>query len=308
MLEIISNLIGLFLLMGVGFVAVRLKVVPQESSAALSALLLKITLPATLFSSLLRPFQREFLVDSAVIAVAGLGVFGCAIAVGAILAKCAQVPEGSRGIWAFGTAFCNNGFMGYPIILAILGEEGLALAVILGIPFNLLVYSLGVKLICMDCPAGSGAKMGWRGIVFSNINIAVMAGLVFYLCQIPLPEVLATPIGYLSDVTTPLSMFVTGMSLAAGRGRELFQDRDAFTAAIVRLLVMPILTFAVLRMLPFSNSLIPDMILITMAMPAASVTTILAENYGGNTRLAAKIVFLSSLLCIITIPAMLMLL
>ena len=62
-----STLAGLFLLLGTGFAAVRLKMVPGEASKAFSALLMRITIPATVFSAMLRPFDPSFLKDSVVI-------------------------------------------------------------------------------------------------------------------------------------------------------------------------------------------------------------------------------------------------
>ena len=99
-----------------------------------------------------------------------------------------------------------------------------------------------------------------------------------------------------------LDRWVTGVIRASGKGTELFRDKDAYTATGMRLIVVPLLTWAVMSLLPLSNPLIASIVLITMAMPAPSVTTILAETYNGNRGLAAKIVFLTSLFCMITLP------
>ena len=299
---VFSSLIGLFLLMGVGWVSVKAKIVPPSASAPMSSLLLKVTLPCTIFSSLAtREFDSAFLVDGVIIIVIGLVLFPLYAALSWGISKVLKVPAGRRGIWSFGAPFCNNGFMGFPVALALFGEEGLVLAVMFGVPFNLLVYTLGVRMVCADC--GTDAQpVNLVRTLLSNINIALILSLIFYVGQIPLPEALMTPVTHLSNVTTPLSMFVTGMTLASGKGTELFRDKDAYTATGMRLIVVPLLTWAVMSLLPLSNPLIASIVLITMAMPAPSVTTILAETYNGNRGLAAKIVFLTSLFCMITLP------
>ena len=299
---VFSSLIGLFLLMGVGWVSVKTKIVPPSASAPMSSLLLKVTLPCTIFSSLApREFDSAFLVDGVIIIVIGLVLFPLYAALSWGISKVLKVPAGRRGIWSFGATFCNNGFMGFPVALALFGEEGLALAVMFGVPFNLLVYTLGVRMVCADC--GTDAQpVNLVRTLLSNINIALILSLIFYVGQIPLPEALMTPVTHLSNVTTPLSMFVTGMALASGKGAELFRDKDAYTATGMRLIVVPLLTWAVMSLLPLSNPLIASIVLITVAMPAPSVTTILAETYNGNRGLAAKIVFLTSLFCMITLP------
>ena len=298
---LLSNLVGLFLLIGVGFVAVRLRILPAQASKPLSALLMSITLPATIFSSMIRPFDPAllnlFIQAFLLSAVFFFLYMGLSLPISRLL----RVPDGRRGMWCCCVSFCNNGFMGVPVALALFGEEGLALAVMFGVPFNLLVYTLGVRMVCADC--GTDAQpVNLVRTLLSNINIALILSLIFYVGQIPLPEALMTPVTHLSNVTTPLSMFVTGMTLASGKGTERFRDKDAYTATGMRLIVVPLLTWAVMSLLPLSNPLIASIVLITMAMPAPSVTTILAETYNGNRGLAAKIVFLTSLFCMITLP------
>ena len=79
--------------------------------------------------------------DGVIIIVIGLVLFPLYAALSWGISKVLKVPAGRRGIWSFGATFCNNGFMGFPVALALFGEEGLALAVMFGVPFNLLVYT-----------------------------------------------------------------------------------------------------------------------------------------------------------------------
>ncbi len=138
-----SNLVGLFLLIGVGFFAVRMNVLPIEAAKPMSALLMKITVPATVVSSMLRPFDPAFLRLGLSILAVGTVLFALFAALSLGLAPLCRVPQGRRGMWCCCATFCNNSFMGFPVALAVLGEEGLALTVILAIPFNLMAYSIG---------------------------------------------------------------------------------------------------------------------------------------------------------------------
>ena len=306
---LLTNLVGLFLLIAVGFGAVRGRLIPAEASRPLSALLLKITLPATIFTSLVRPLDPAFLRDSVTIFLLGMACFLSYAALSLGAARLCRVPEGRRGIWSFCATFCNNGFMGYPVAQALFGSEGLALAVILGIPFNLLVYTMGAKMVCLDrAKDGTAPGLSLKSALVSPINASILLGLAAYCLQLPVPEMVMMPLGHLSNVTTPLSMFVTGMNLAQGRAADILRDRDAFTSTALRLLILPILTAGVLRLLPISGELVKGVTLVILSMPAPAVATILAEQYRGNTELGARIVFLSSLLCIVTIPLMTLLL
>ena len=132
-----------------------------------------------------------------------------------------------------------------------------------------------------------------------------------YLTRLSLPQILLTPVTYVSNLTTPLSMFVTGMNLTAGTWRENFQDRDALSAAFTRLIPLPLFALALLKgaqiAFPSANPLTFGVSQIVLSMPTAAVATILAETYQVDRQFAAREVFLSSLFCIVTIPIMAML-
>ena len=146
---------GLFLLIAVGFLAVRLKVMPVEASKPLSSMLMKITLPATVFSSLIRPFDAEFL---------KLGrrhrpehvFFSLFSALSLPPVPAVRVPDGRRGMWCCCASYSNTGFMGFPVAYALFGDEGLILAVLINIPFNFLLYTVGVWMVCKDVPGAKG--------------------------------------------------------------------------------------------------------------------------------------------------------
>lgn len=299
-----SSLASLFILLGVGFLAVRSRLVPAEATNYITPMLLHITLPATVFTAMLQPFDPGLLMDAAAVFVVSMLCMLSYAALSLWGAKRLGVVEGGRGMWAFCATFTNNGFMGYPIVLAVFGEKGLVLAVILGIAVNLLVYTMGAKLILLDVEAQ--LRFSWRKVLCTLVNAAALLGLIFFVFQLPVPPVLLSPINTLAGATTPLAMLVVGMSLAKGSLGEAFRDRDAITGSVTRLLVLPLLTWGVLSLLPL-DPLVKGVILLIMAMPPAALSVSLGVVYGGNIGLASRMSFLSGLLCIATIPLMMLL-
>ena len=298
-----SNLVGLFLLIGVGFFAVRMNVLPIQAAKPMSALLMKITVPATVVSSMLRPFDPAFLRLGLSILAVGTVLFALFAALSLGLAPLCRVPQGRRGMWCCCATFCNNSFMGFPVALAVLGEEGLALTVILAIPFNLMAYSIGARMVCMDADvAGAAPAASWKRALFSMINLATLVGTVLYITQLPVPEAVQTPLRHLSNVTTPLSMIITGMNLSQGSLADVVRDRDAFTASAMRLLLFPLIAWGVMRCIPGLDGLVMGAALLNMSMPAPAAATLMGEEYGGNVQIGSRIIFLSSLLCVATIP------
>lgn len=300
---IVNNLVGLFLLIGVGYLMVKIKLLPGELTGPLSAFLLNVTLPATIFAAMLREFDQAFLIEGTIIAVLGFVIFAGAAGLAIPLAKICRVPASQRGTWMMSVTFPNNGFMGFPLILALLGPVAMGLAVMFGIGFNILLYSVGIKQILADKKGDASVDSpSLFKILFTVVNLATVAGVAVFCLQIPIPECIKSPIEYLSGITTPLSMIVVGMNIAKGRIREVFVDKEAMKAVCVRLLVYPILVWGLFRCIPFDREMMKSVIIITLAMPSAGAGCILAERYGGDVDLAAHVTFLTSLLCIITIP------
>lgn len=298
-----SNLVGLFMLIGVGFLAVRLNILPAQAAKPMSALLMKITVPATVVSSMIRPFDPAFFRQGVIMLVLGTAIFALFSVLSLGLSRLCRVPQGRRGMWSCCATYCNNGFMGFPVALAVLGEEGLALTVILAIPFNLMVYSVGAKMVCMDVTGSDSAPaISWGKVLFSAVNVATVLGVVLYVTQLPVPEAILTPVRHLSNVTTPLSMLIIGMNLSQGSLADVVRDRDAFTASGVRLVLFPLLAWAIMRCIPGLNSLVMAAALLNLSMPTLAASALMGEEYGGCVQLASRTIFLSSLMCIVTIP------
>jgi len=216
-----------------------------------------------------------------------------------------KISEKDRGVWVFASTFSNNGFMGFPIAYAILGKEGLFLASISNTVFNVLIFSVGIKLITIGHESGKGINI--KKLFLNNNNIAIFLGIIFYMTQTSLPKPILSSLNYMGNVTTPMSMFLVGLSISNSRVQDMFNDYKLYFLCAVRLLIVPLLTVIVMKIIPFdSMSLVPKVMVIVLAMPAPSATAIIAEQYNGNKELAAKVVFLTSILSIVTIPFILM--
>ncbi|MBR0202919.1 MAG: AEC family transporter [Synergistaceae bacterium] len=307
---VMSNLVSLFVLIAVGYAASRYGIIKHEAITHFSALLMKITLPCTIFISLVqKEYDPAFINDSVTIIIAGLIVFPAMLYISRYLAPLFRVNQDNRGVWAFTCTFTNSGFMGFPIALALFGPEGLVLAVMLNIAFNMSIFTLGALELSRDNPNHKAGKLNKKSIIFSSVNISIVLSLIFYFGQIPLPEVIATPVSFLSNITTPLSMALIGIALANSNASELFADKDAWSCTFMKLAAFPVVLALLLKVIPISsNPLVSAVLVIVVAMPAPSITVMLCEMYGGNLNFAAKVMFLHNLLCLVSIPLVCMLL
>lgn len=314
---VLSSLAGLFLIMGTGMLAVRTKIISAEITPHLSNILIQIALPCTVFYSLAeKEYDPSFLEDSLITLGLGLTIIPACAMLAFFLAKYVfHVKKGGVGVWSMACTFCNNGFIGYPVIQSLFGTDGLALAVIYGLAVNLLTYSLGIWMISKDsAPADVTAqgyetpRMGLRTLLFNNVNIALVSGMIVYFAGFPLPEIIMIPVEHFGNMTTPLSMFTTGAIMASSSVGGMMKDTDVYKAGLTRLVLFPVLILLVLKRLPIANQLIVYVVAVTMMMPSPAISTILSELYHGNKDLASRIVLFSSFLCVATIPVMTMLL
>ncbi|WP_326907355.1 AEC family transporter [Sedimentibacter sp. MB31-C6] len=303
---VFNNIATLFLLIFIGLFAGKTEMVNKNATGYLSDVLMKITLPATIFLSISGTFSQGILKDSLVILIITFMIHISCILISLGYTKLIKIPDKDRGVWIFTSTFTNVGFMGFPIIYAILGKEGLFLASISNTVFNILIFSIGVKMITMGFKSESNVSV--KKLLLNNNNIAIVLGIFFYLAQISLPEFLYNSINHIGSATTPLSMILVGLSISKNNMSDIFNDNKLYILSIVRLLIIPFLVLIIMKIIPFeSTSLIPKVMVIAFAMPAPSVTSIIAEQYNGNKELAAKVVFLTSVVSMLTIPIVLLL-
>ncbi len=252
---------------------------------------------------MIRPFEKELVQQSGMILAAAFIMHLGGLVLGLIVIKLFHPPQSNHGVWIFSCMFMNNGFMGFPLVLSIYGDEGLFLMVFANIITNLLMFSFGIKLLTRGYAVGRTVSL--KKMFVNNINIAVVIGLIFYFFQIPVPELATDLLTYIGNLTAGLSMIVVGLSLSRINLNNVFQGRDVWIATVMRLLVMPILTIVVMKLLfNGSNLMMPKVLVLMSALPIASAISIISEQYKTNTDLAAKTVFVSTLCSLVTIPLM----
>ena len=307
---IAANLISLFILIAVGWGAVKIKILTDEASPVFSNLLMKITLPCTIFTSIVkRDYDPSFLRDGLTIIIAGLITFAVLLYAARILAVLFRVPENCKHVWAFSSAFTNAGYMAFPIVLALLGPDGLALAVMLNIAFNIVVFTIGELEIAKDNHEPGAKKISAKSVIFSVVNFATALSLIFYFGQIKVHDIVMSPLNYLAGLTTPISMIMIGLALAHSKADELFTDIHVWTNSLTGLIIFPAALCLILKILPLSsNPLVPAVLVLVVAMPAASLTTVFTEMYHSNTDFGARVLFLQNLFCVLTIPLICMML
>lgn len=290
----------LFLIMLVGFIARKRGIFGENSGKLMSAIVVNIANPAMILSGCInqenRLSGRELLMDF------GLAVlmYGAMMLIAQLAPLVFRVQPSDRGMYKVMTVFTNMGFMGFPLISATYGQDALVYASLFLLPFNVLIYTYGIRMICGSSGA-DGSRENPLKKIFNVGIIACIVALFFYCTGIRVPETAESVITYLSNLTAPLSMLVIGDSLTQIRVKELVTDVRLVLFVLARLIAVPVVFLLLLRMLPIDEKML-DVCLIVLATPVASMSAMLAQEYGGDTTLASRGIALSTVLSVATIP------
>lgn len=298
---VISSVIILFILIFLGFFIGKRGIINKEYTPDLSRFVIEITMPVTVFCSIIGQDNTGGLNGIwQMMVLAGCFHLGSFL-LGQLIVRIGRIPEKERGIWIFNFMFSNNGFMGLPLALAIFGNDGLFMMAICNVISNLLIFSVGLKLCTKYYPVKE--KINIRKMFVNNINIAVVIGFVCYLCHLHVPDVVVRLLDYISNITAGFSMIVVGLSLSRMNLRDVFANKKLFVMTGLRLILIPLLCIGVFRLLPFEVPELLYMILIlTAALPSASSQSMLTEQYKTNVQDAGRAVFLTTLCSVVTIP------
>jgi hypothetical protein len=204
--------------------------------------------------------------------------------------------DGKRKVLRYGIICSNAGFLGNPIAEGVFGSMGLSYASVFLIPMRVVMWSAGISMFT-ESP---GKKQLFKKVITHPCIVAVFVGLALMLLQVQLPEVILTPLTYLSNCNTALSMIVIGCILAQLNLRTMI-NRTVLSYCGLRMVLMPLVVF-IGCMLSRVETLTMGVCVLLTAMPAGATTVILASKYEGDAPFATKIVVISTLLSLVTTP------
>jgi predicted permease len=295
---LVSAVLALFILVIIGFIAARCGALTRESAAQFSVFSMNVTLPCMCMISMQHPFSWSLMGEAA--AAFGLAwlVYGLSILIAFVYPYLIGLKGEARGVHRYGIIFSNVALVGYPIVQAILGDDYLFHLAAYNIPFNFIAFSLGAWLIAKE--GHNALVLSWKTVI-NPAMAGVILGFIFFLFSIPLPPILYGPIKIVGDMTSPISMMVIGITLANVNWKVMAGRWRIYVTIAMRLLVVPGVIGLILFTLGIRGHLL--ILAVTMAaMPAGATNSILASLYHVAEEESSSLVFLSTLLSMVTIP------
>lgn len=294
-----EQVIVMFLLMAVGFAAIKVKILTAEGCAQLNRLLLNVVTPAIL----LRSFNREF--DGELLGQLGfcllLFVLGMGIALICAFVFVRGKDERSR-TERYAICFSNCGFMGIPLIQAVLGADAVIFASCGIAAFQLGCWTYGRAMLA----GGLGApKEALKKILLNPGVIGTAAGVVLFLVPWKLGGPVEATVSYVADLNTPLAMMIVGTFVARANIGESLRGISVWRVSLLRLLIVPLLSLPLYLVIPAPYEPAIAAFIMT-ACPVGAIASMLPNMLGmrDGERYGSAFVSVSTLLSAASIPAM----
>lgn len=293
----------------VGIIAARFRIITEISKDMLSRVIFNISLPLMLFTNFLRlEATPELLANSLVV----LGVSGFMILflllLGWITTRLFNIRSREAAVFKAHSMFGNTIFLGFPLIFELFGEEGLLYATMFQLVSNIIMWTVGVVVLTY------GEGVDWKKSIKRVMNpntIAILLGFAFFVLSIKLPVVVVKPLSELGSANTWLSMLYIGAMLYFSGAASFLKLKSVYILSFNRLLFGPALLIAGFWLAASTGIGSPDRLVLSVvilqaSMPCMASVVIMAKELGADDRLAVGNVFVSTIISIVTLPLVLM--
>lgn len=294
---VFQTMLKLFLLLVLGFVLFKCHIFDEYTNKKISALIVNVASPMLIISSIAGVEGSN---KSIVFLMIGAGILMYIgfIILGKIINRLFPFPKKDWPVYECMVVFANTGFMGYPVLLDVFGQEAVFYASLIHMAFNFFVYTYAI--MCLTKGDDSEFKLNFKQLLTPGI-ILIFVGIFIYLFDTQLPSVLMDTINSVGSLTAPLSMMMIGSSLAVYPIKNSFTDWRSYVFAFVRLMIVPFVTMIMCRLLHI-DAYYANITIITNAMPVGSMVLMLATQYNANVKIVTRNIVVSTLLSVITIP------
>ncbi len=287
----------LVILLAMGYLCARLKLVGPEFNKGLSKLVINVFLVGLILSSVINKeldmSGREAAFGFAMMVV----MMGICVCMGMLAPKILGIKDGDKGMYRILVAFMNNGFMGFPLVAAIYGDGAVFFASLSNIPFNLMLYSIGIMQLQSS---EEKSKFKLKNVITAPLVATLIAAAIFAF-KIPIPAIIDDTADTIAAATVPLSMMCIGLSLGNVPIKEAFIRPRLYGICFLRLIACPLIVWFVLHFF-IADPVMLGVIIILSACPSAVICSILGMQYGRDGVESSEAIFLCTLLCVITMP------
>ena len=293
----LNQIAYLFLLIFIGYIIIKIGVMPKNSDTVLSRMENYVFIPALVLSTFMSNFNVEKIKFYGEFFLVGFILCLVGIILAIILSK---IFFKDKKIYAYGMAFSNFAFMGNAVALAIFPDLFTEYLIFV-LPFWIFAYLWGVPYILSE---EQNEKITIKQRLKAFINpmiISVFVGALFGLINLNVPSFINKSITTLGSLMTPIAMVITGMTIAKIDVLKMLKKFSIYSLSLIRLIVFPIVGILLIMLLNISYNF-SLCIIVVLAMPLGLNSIIVLNAYDKDISEASAMALVSHVLSIITIP------
>lgn len=301
MSQVISQMGILVFIMVVGFACAKIGLTGPEFNRRVSGVVMNVLLVFTILYSVMNTDMEMDLADIGFVTLGFVVMFAVSAALGWVTAKLIRPGREREGITFFAVTFTNTVFLGFPVIESLYGPDGIFVATISNVPFNLLAYTMGMAAV-----RGGKGGLSLRKALSPPL-IASIAAVLLFLSGVEVPEFVADTCGTLSGATVPMSMLIVGTSLGSVSLKGALGNWRVMVVVLAKLIAAPVLVWLVVRLF-VTDELLLGVIVILASAPTAMLATLFAIECDRDEGYASGCVFIGTVFSALTMPLMIWLL
>lgn len=279
----------------IGFVLTKNKLISHTGSKNMSDILLTIVTP----SVLIRAYQIDFDVEIAFDIAIGFGLSVVAHIIFIVVSHFLFLGNKDmyrRKVMNFTSIYSNCGFMGIPLLAATLGDKGVVIGSTYLAAFNIITWTQGYYIYCQDFKL-----LSFKNLLKNPGVIGTCAALILFFAQVRVGGVIKEVIWYVADLNTPLAMILLGTYLAGTNLANALKNTDMYIVSFLRLLALPVLTLLVFKLIGVGYDM-AICLMLPAACPCAAIAAMFAEKADMDPGLPSQIVSVTTIFSLGTLP------
>lgn len=303
-LNAIESILCIVIMIAIGYVLTEKKWLDKSSGKVFTRLVCNISLPALMINNLMDNFDRDKLFTLGTGLIVPVLSMAICYLLGHLVCRMVKVKEGRRGTFISMFFVSNSIFIGLPVNMALFGEKSVPYVLIYYIANTTFFWTIGAYGISKDGCGKEGKLLSVETLkrIMSPPLMGFVVGLILILLNVHLPKFATDTCRYLGNLTTPLSMLFIGITIHSVKLKDMHFDKDVIAILIGRFVISPLSIYAIGYYCPVP-SLMKQVFVIQAAMPVMTNTAIIANEYGADQEYATIMTVLTTLACLLTIPA-----
>ncbi len=296
------QMLMLFAMMIAGFVAFRMRVFNAEGQHQISKIVVNVLNPCLILSAIVgdKPAESRTLSIQNFITAS---IFYAFFIIASYIYFFVRIRSKNKSrqelkLEQLMVFLSNIGFFGIPVIKAMFGNEYVIYLIFYMLLFNIVAYSLGLFLAIPEDNVGSSFSP--RMIINTGTILSITA-IILYLADVPIHPTVGNFFTYMGNACIPLSMLLIGGSLAQLDLKEVFSDKNIYIYILLRNILIPGAGILIFRLLPFDPTIV-KICCLSASMPIAALTGMLAEQYAHKGNYCNKMIAMSTVLSVATVP------